>query len=259
MLIADRAALLLLDADGRRRAPARAVAAVLAGALLSELVLRRRLDLDPGTEALRVHPGPDPEPRLAAALAVVADAGGDVGRSLRALAARPLWDDAVAALTKTGALRTERRRRFLVLTSVRWFPREESVTPLRAQVRAAVRAAGSCGAGAVDPATVSLLVLLAGAGGLAPLLGGPGDPGDPGELDPDEAVEVLAAARTLPPEALEALEDVETAVSVRAHALAGGDSSSSDTGSGNWGDGHHGGSDGGSGGSDSGGGGGGGD
>ena len=256
MLIADRAALLLLDADGRRRAPARAVAAVLAGALLGELVLLRRLDLDPGTEALRIHPSPDPEPRLAAALAVVADAGGDVGRSLRALAARPLWDDAVAALTKTGALRTERRRRFLVLTSVRWFPREESVTPLRTQVRAAVRAAGSRGAGAVDPATVSLLVLLAGAGDLAPLLG---DPGDPGELDPDEAVEALAAARTLPPEALEALEDVETAVSVRAHALAGGDSSSSDTGSGNWGDGHHGGSDGGSGGSDSGGGGGGGD
>ncbi|WP_432543381.1 GPP34 family phosphoprotein [Kineococcus sp. SYSU DK002] len=262
MLIADRAALLLLDARGRRRLPARAVGTVLAGALLSELVLRGDLDADPATGALRARPGAAPGPRLAAALETVTAAGGDARRGVRALAARPVWDDAVAALGKTGAVRTERRRRLLVLTSVRWFPREGSVTAVRTQVRAALQAARRrdrpAKVRAVDPATVSLVVLLAGAGCLPAVA-----PHLPGGLHLEEAADVLADGRDLTPEAREALEDVETAVSVRVHALTGGDSSSSDTstssGSGDGHHGHDGGSDGGSDGGGDGGGGGGGD
>ncbi|WP_432514860.1 GPP34 family phosphoprotein [Kineococcus sp. SYSU DK001] len=251
MLIADRAALLLLDARGRRRLPARAAATVLAGALLSELVLRGDLVADAGTGALRARPAAAPGPRLAAALGAVTASGGDARRCVRALAARPLWDDAVAALGKSGAVRTERRRRFLVFTSVRWFPREGSVTALRTQVRAALQAARRrdrlAKARAVDPATVSLVVLLAGAGCLPAVA-----PHLPGGLDTEEAADVLAEARDLTPQAREALEDVETAVSVRVHALTGGDSSS-DTSTSGSGDDHHGGSDGDSGGGSGGG------
>nr|WP_246314263.1 GPP34 family phosphoprotein [Kineococcus aurantiacus] len=272
-MIADRVALLLLDDRGRRRVPARAAATVLAGALLSELVLRGDLEADPGTGRLLARPGAAPERRLAAALAAVTAAAGDAARSVCALADGPVWDEAVAALGKAGDLRTERRRRFLVLTTVRWFRREEAVTALQTQVRTAVSAARRRGgrtgtARAVDPATVSLVVLLAGAGCLRAVA-----PHLPGGMDPDEAADVLADARTLPPPAREALEDVESAVAVRVHALTGGDSSGDGTagGSSSGGDDHHGhhghhggshggwdgGSDGGGGGGDGGGGGGG--
>ncbi|NAZ85411.1 GPP34 family phosphoprotein [Kineococcus indalonis] len=247
MLIADRAALLLLDAQGRRRLPARAAATVLAGALLSELVLLRHLQADPASGALRVRPGPQPAPRLTAALTAVTAGAGDAARTVRALAGERLWEDAASALGEAGALRTERRRRLLVLTRVRWFPREGSVAALQVQLRAALLATRlphrAGGAPAVDPATVSLLVLLAGAGCLREVVGHL-----PGAAGLDEAADVLADARALAPQLREALEDLETAVAVRAQALRC-TGSSSDTTPGSTGDGdhggHHGGSDGG--------------
>ncbi|PRY12112.1 GOLPH3/VPS74 family protein [Kineococcus rhizosphaerae] len=258
MLLADQVALLLLDGRGGRRLSARAAGTVLAGALLSELVLLRRLGADPDTGVLRVRPGPALEPRLAAALAAVTDSGGDTARSVRALAAAAPWDDAVATLAKTGALRTEKRRRFLVLTSVRWFPRKGSVVGLQTRLRTALTAARKpARARAVDPATVSLAVLLAGTAALRWVV-----PDLPRGLDADDAAEVLAGARRLDPEFQGALEDLESAVSVRAGAWSS-DGDSSDWASGDGGghhhgghhDGHHGGWDGGSdGGSDGGGG-----
>jgi hypothetical protein len=241
VLIADRAALLLLDAEGGRRLSSPAAATVLAGALLTDLVLRGRLDTDPETGVLRVRPGVEPEPRLAAALAVVAASSGHPGRSVRALTGRRLWDQAMAALAAESVVSVERWRRFLVFSWTRWHPDPVAVDGARTSVRAAVAAARKRrGTGSVDPATVSLVALLAGAGCLWSAV-----PTPPGGSDSSVAAERLTEARDLPAEVLEALRHIEIAVATRVHALSAG-GSASDGGSSGSDDG--GGSDGGGGG-----------
>ncbi|MFD0481867.1 GPP34 family phosphoprotein [Kineococcus sp. GCM10028916] len=233
MLIADRAALLLLDPDGRRRVSARSAAAVLAGALLADLVLAGRVVADLDVTALRVLPGRDPVPRLAAALGAVTLTSGAVRATLRRLVERPLWAESVAELEKAGALVTERRHRLLVFPVVRWWPEPAVLGPQQESVAAALTAAGvRRAAAAVDPATVSLVALLAGVGGLGVV------PGLPDGVDPGEAAAVLATARTLPADVLQALADIETAVPVLLQSAGGGDSGT-DGGGGYSGDGGH--------------------
>ncbi|WP_345710915.1 GPP34 family phosphoprotein, partial [Kineococcus glutinatus] len=214
MLIADRAALLLLDAGGRRLLPARAARGLLAGALLAELVLEGRVDADPGSGALRVLPGQEAAPRLAAALAVVAARPTPAARCVRALAARPLWEEALAALAGYDALREARTRRLLLWSSVRWPVDAAVADPVREAVRTALAAAGDRSrARAVDPGTASLVLLLSAAGCLRGVV-----PGLPAEPDPDEAAAALGVARRLPGAAREALEDVDAAVAALARS-----------------------------------------
>lgn len=180
---------------------------------LELVVLAGRLEADGDVTALRVLPGRDPEPRLAVALEAVTVSSGAVRAGLRRLVVRPLWEESVAQLEKAGALVTERRRRLLLFSAPRWCP-EQAVLGPQQESAAGVRRA----AAAVDPTTVSLAALRAGAGCLGTV------PGLSADVDPGEAAAVLAVARTLPSVALQTLTDIETAAPVLLQSASGGDS-----------------------------------
>ncbi|WP_338075080.1 GPP34 family phosphoprotein [Kineococcus vitellinus] len=251
--MADRAALLLLDAGGRRLLPARSARALLAGALLCELVLAGRLEADPDADALRVLPAPpaggQQPPRLEAVAARLAQRPLPARRAVRAVAGGPVWEEAVAALGKAGAVREVRGRRSLLWSSVRWPAEEAAHLPVQREVREALVAASRRRrALVVDPGTACLVLLLSAAGCLGAVV-----PGLPADLEPEEAIDeaaealaqALERAGALPEAAVEALEGVQVAVAALARVGSGGDGpvpdgashdSSHDSGGGSGGD-----------------------
>ena len=248
MILADRAAVLLLEPSGRRRPGARAGQVVLAGALLVEVALAGRLVVDAGSGVLVARSPDGLEPRLAGALAHVArHPHDDARRHVRRLARRRPWEDAVTALAEGGVVRVERWWLLGVLPRTRW-PQVDGSVPARVceEVTSALRAGSRRRtAAAVDVRLASLAVLLDGAGLL------PAQVTEPllrAGLDVEEAVERLGDARRLPEEVLDAVEGVEAAVAAAARQAPGGDGSTLDGTSGDSGDGGGGDSGGGGGG-----------
>jgi hypothetical protein len=169
LLIVDDLMLLLMDDDGASVQSAGTLHYALGGAVLTELALLGRVEIDDSgvVNGPRVTPagaGPLPDPLLQSAYETVAEKTQRVQPLLLALGA-DLWRVVRDRLVDRGLLRREERRWLGVFRSTRWPAADERhEAQLRVRIRRVLE-----GGEEPDPRTAALIGLLSASGALPSL------------------------------------------------------------------------------------------
>lgn len=169
LLIVDDLMLLLMDDDGASVQGAATLYYTLGGALLTELALLGRVEVDDtgilnGPRVTPVGEGPLGDPLLQSAYETVAEKTQRVQPLLLALGA-DLWRVVIDRLVDRGLLRREESRRFGVFRSTRWPAADEQhEAQLRARIRRVLEDREE-----PDPRTAAIIGLLYASGAMPTL------------------------------------------------------------------------------------------